>query len=116
MTEFIQFTLDDGSVVFFESADSGLVSPRGGEPTVAKGGGLTDRLQEVAKAAEQVAGAMRSRLTPNELSLEFGLKVSAQMNWWFFAKAQGEGAIKVTVTWSASREAGHANPQASGPE
>lgn len=44
---------------------------------------------------------MRARLVPDEVSLEFGLKVSGGMNW-FFAKAQGEGAIKVTVKWAGN--------------
>lgn len=101
MTEFVTFTLDDGSVVAFESAsDNNLVSPRGGTSEVADGGSLTSRLRGVAEAAEQVAETLRSRLTPDGVSLEFGLKVSGQMNW-FFAKAHSEGSIKVTLTWAA---------------
>jgi hypothetical protein len=37
----------------------------------------------------------------DEVSLEFGLKVSGGVNW-FFAKAQGEGTIKVTVKWAGN--------------
>ena len=47
---------------------------------------------------------MRARLVPDEVSLEFGLKVSGGVNW-FFAKAQGEGTIKVTLTWAGNAEA-----------
>ena len=96
MAEFVRFALDDGSEVLFESAESDLVALHGGPPEVRDGGKLTARLQEVAEAAEQVAGSLRARLVPDEVSLEFGLKVSGGMNW-FFAKAQGEGTIKVTV-------------------
>jgi Trypsin-co-occurring domain 1 len=35
------------------------------------------------------------------VSLEFGLQVSGGVNW-FFAKAQGEGTIKVTVKWAGN--------------
>ena len=45
MAEFVQFTLDDGSVVMFESAESDLVAQHGGEPEVREGGkpvGLPD--------------------------------------------------------------------------
>ena len=56
-----------------------------------EGGRLTERLQGVAEAAEQVAGSLRSRLAPDEVSLEFGLKVSGEVNWWFFAKSAGRG-------------------------
>jgi hypothetical protein len=102
MAEFVRFTLDDGSQVLFESAESDLVALHGGgEPEVREGGKLTERLQAVAEAAEEVAGSLRSRLVPDEVSLEFGLKVSGGVNW-FFAKAQSEGTIKVTLTWAGS--------------
>jgi hypothetical protein len=106
MAEFVRFTLDDGSQVLFESAESDLVAPRGDPPEVRDGGKLTARLQEVGEAAEEVAGSLRSRLVPDEVSLEFGLKVSGGVNW-FFAKAQSEGTIKVTLKW-----AGNATPTA----
>ena len=44
---------------------------------------------------------MRARLVPDEVSLEFGLKVASGVNW-FFAKAQGEGTIKVTLKWAGN--------------
>src|SRR5690242_11219352 len=102
MAEFVRFTLDDGSQVLFESAESDLVALHGGDaPEVRDGGKLTARLQGVADAAEEVAGSLRARLVPDEVSLEFGLKVSGGLNW-FFAKAQGEGTIKVTLTWAGN--------------
>ena len=102
MAEFVRFTLDDGSQVLFESAESDLVALHGGgEPEVRDGGKLTARLQGGAEAAEEVAGSLRSRLVPDEVSLEFGLKVSGGVNW-FFAKAQGEGTIKVTLKWAGT--------------
>jgi Trypsin-co-occurring domain 1 len=102
VAEFVRFTLDDGSDVLFESAESDLVALHGGPPEVLNGGKLTARLQEVAEAAEEVADSLRARLAPDEVSLEFGLKVSGGVNW-FFAKAQGEGTIKVTVRWAGNR-------------
>ncbi len=101
MAEFVRFTLDNGSRVLFESAESDLVAPHGGPPEVRDGGKLTAQLQEVAEAAEEIAGSLRSRLVPDEVTLEFGLKVSGGVNW-FFAKAQGEGTIKVTLKWTGN--------------
>src|SRR5262249_38280069 len=101
MAEFVRFTLDDGSQVLFESAESDLVALHGGAPDVLDGGKLTARLQGVADAAEEVGGSLRARLVPDEVSLEFGLKVAGGVNW-FFAKAQGEGTIKVTLTWAGN--------------
>jgi Trypsin-co-occurring domain 1 len=111
MAEFVRFTLDDGSEVMFESAESDLVALRGGQPDVRDGGRLTSRLRGVAEAAEEVAGSLRSRLAPDEVSLEFGLKVSGELNWWFFAKAQGEGTIKVTLKWVGKAAATAPNTQ-----
>jgi Trypsin-co-occurring domain 1 len=105
MAEFVQFTLSDGSQVLFEAAEADLVSLHGGQAEVRQGGRLTDRLQAVAEAAEEVAGELRSRLGPREMSLEFGLNVSGEMNWWFFAKAQAEGTIKVTLKWAGTAPA-----------
>jgi hypothetical protein len=99
MAEFVKFVLDDGSEVFFESAESDLVALHSGEPNVADGGRLQTRLMSVADAASQVAESLRSRITPDEVALEFGLKVSGEVNWWFFAKNQGESTINVTLTW-----------------
>ena len=102
MPEFVSFTLDDSSEVYFEAAESDLVKLHGGPPEVVDGGRLQTRLTEVAAAAEQVAASLRSRLQPEEIWLEFGLKISGEVNWWFFAKSQAEGTIKVTLTWRAS--------------
>ena len=115
MAEFVRFTLDDGSEVMFESAESDLVAQHGGPPDVREGGRLTERLQGVAEAAEQVAGSLRSRLAPDEVSLEFGLKVSGEVNW-FFAKAQGEGTIKVTVKWAGNAAAAARPADETGPD
>jgi hypothetical protein len=101
VAEFVRFTLDSGSEVLFESAESDLVALHGGQPDVLDGGKLTARLQGVAEAAEEVAGSLRARLVPDEVSLEFGLKVSSGVSW-FFAKAQGEGTIKVTLKWAGT--------------
>jgi hypothetical protein len=103
MAQFVKYILDDGSEVVFESAESDFVALRGRQPSVADGGRLRAGLESVSAAAEQVAGSLRSRLSPDEVELEFGLKVSGEVSWWFFAKSQAEGTIKVTLRWAASR-------------
>ena len=116
MGEFVRFTLADGSDVMFESAESDLVAQHGGPPDVREGGRLTERLQGVAEAAEQVSGSLRSRLAPDEVSLEFGLRVSGEVNWWFFAKAASEGTIKVTLKWAGNTAAATQHESGSGLE
>jgi hypothetical protein len=45
-------------------------------------------------------------LTPDEIKLEFGIKVSGEVNWWFFAKNKAEGTISVSLTWKPPSPAG----------
>lgn len=102
MADLVRYELSDGSEVFFESADSAFVSARGGfGPEIAEGGPLEGRLQAIATAAEQVASSLRSRLTPDEVTLQFGVTVGGEMSWWFFAKNAAEATITVTLKWSA---------------
>lgn len=58
-----------------------------------------------------MAATLRSHLAPDGVNLEFGLKVSGTMSW-FFAKAQSEGTIKVTLTWGLGGEASGAVDEA----
>jgi hypothetical protein len=104
LAEFVRYTLADGSEVVFETAESDLVAQHGGEPDVIDGGALGQRLRGVAAAAEEVADSLRGKLRPSELALEFGLKLSGEVNWWFFAKQQAEGTIKVTLKWTQQPE------------
>jgi Trypsin-co-occurring domain 1 len=99
MAEFVRYVLDDGSEVFFESAESDLVALHGGQSDVVDGGRLNARLEAVAQAASRVSESLRSRLKPDDVELTFGLKVSGELGGWFFAKAQTEGTINVKLTW-----------------
>lgn len=99
--DLVRYQLDADTAVYFEASEGSLVSLRGGvEPHVVEGGALGDRLQDVARAAEQVAESLRSRLQPDEVQLEFGVKIAGEVNWWFFSKTKGEGNLAVTLTWN----------------
>lgn len=100
MADFVRYKLESGAEVYFEASEGSLVSLRGdGEPDVSEGGRLGERLQAIAGVAESVAASLRSRLEPDEIQLEFGVKVAGEVNWWFFAKNRGEGNLGVTLTW-----------------
>jgi hypothetical protein len=114
VAEFVRFELEDGTEVLFESAESDLVALHSGEPEVRDGGRLEDRLAAVSAAAEQVSRSLRSRLAPDEVTLEFGVKVGGELNWWFFAKSQAEATINVRATWSGGQP--HGGAAASGRE
>jgi Trypsin-co-occurring domain 1 len=104
MADLVEYELDDGSRVLFESDEASLVSLHGGDPDVKEGGPLADRLSSIAKTAGQVAAAMRKNVGPDELALELGVKVAGELNAWFFAKQQAEATIKVTLTWKKPAE------------
>src|SRR5690348_6958501 len=59
VADLVEYTLDDGSTVLFESAEANLVALHGGDPDVKDGGRLAERLSAIAKTAGQVAAAMR---------------------------------------------------------
>ena len=99
MADFVKYELEDGSEVFFETAEASLVSLRGGSPDVVRAGKLGDRLGHIAAAADEVSKGLRERLAPEEIELAFGVKVSGEVSWWFFARASGEASINVRLTW-----------------
>jgi hypothetical protein len=108
MADFVRYELEDGSEVFFESSEGSLVSLRGGEPDIEDAGKLGDRLGQIAGAAEEVSRGLRQRLGPDEIELSFGVRVSGEVNWWFFAKTKGEASIDVKLSWKG--DSGSANP------
>jgi hypothetical protein len=111
MADFVRYELADGSEVFFQSAEGSLVSLRGGDPDVHDAGALGDRLRQVAAAAEEVSSGLRKRLEPDQIEISFGVKVSGEVSWWFFAKASADAAIQVTLRWN--RESGSTSAPAS---
>lgn len=99
MTELLRYTLPDGSEVYFETAESSAISQRSGTPEIIDGGALSSRLRAVALAAEEVTKELRQTMTPDEIELSFGITVSGGVNWWYFAKVQGETTMNIRVTW-----------------
>jgi Trypsin-co-occurring domain 1 len=100
LAELLRYTLQDGTEVHFETAESSAISERAGSPEIIDGGALGNRLRPVALAAEEVTKGLRQTLTPDEIELSFGIRVSGEVNWWYFAKVQGESTLNVKVTWT----------------
>jgi hypothetical protein len=99
VADFVSVTLDDGSEVLFESAESDLVALRTGEAEVVSAG-TVGRLVAIAEATGQLRESLVG-LDPDELKLEIGVGLSGEVGW-FFAKSSLEGSLKVTLTWKAS--------------
>ena len=95
---YVKYSLADQTEVFFETDDEAFVSQRGGDDVV-EGGELSDRLQVIAKAAAEISRGLRQHLSPDKVELTFGVKMSGSVNWWFFAKAQGEATMQVKLRW-----------------
>ncbi len=104
MAEFIRYTTSDGTEVYFEAADGQLVDNLSGKPDVTDGGKLGDRLSGVAAAASDISQQLRQNLHPDEVELNFGIKVSSKVNFWCLAKADGESSINVKLTWRSDAD------------
>jgi hypothetical protein len=101
MTEVVRFELDDESGILVEVDDDapGLARvSRSQDGVLAAGKRLTDALDGVREAAEASMRVL-SRLSPETLELEFGVKLSGEAGA-LIAKTAAEGHFKVKLTWS----------------
>lgn len=103
MPDFVRLTLDDGSQVLFQSAQGDLVALHRGAPDVESADDAVGRLETIAKAAQQMCASLRSQMAPDEVQLEIGVGLSAELGW-FFAKTTADGSLKVTLTWKSPHE------------
>ena len=101
MADFVSVALADGSQVLFQTAESDLVELRGAGAEVVPAKGTAGRLEAIAAAAEQVCAALRTRMKPDEVQLEIGVGLSAEVGW-FFAKSAMEGSLRLTLMWKKS--------------
>ena len=98
MASFVRYTLEDGWKFCSSRRKAVWLSRAAGAPEVADGGRLqTPAGARVLGRVPPVADALRRGCGPDEVELKFGLKVSGEVRWWFFAKNQAEGAIEVTL-------------------
>lgn len=101
MDEFIAIPIATGGdgVVLFQSAESDLVSARGGQPTVKEmAADAKGRLVAIADAAEEVYRLLDRRLGPDEVQMEIAVALSAEVGW-FVAKSEATGSLKLVLTW-----------------
>ena len=110
MSELLRWQTDDGPVVIeVDSDDPGLAS-------IARSGDeITDVKQRFEGALEKVRGAAASALktfrdkslSPDEVSLEFGVKFTVSAGA-VISKTAAEGNLTVRLTWSQSDAEGGA--------
>lgn len=96
------FKMEDGSEVALE------ISPGVGQKPVSRISELTEGAKESFERsvlaaqnmiATLLAGLQSVGKEPSEISLEFGLKASAEIAGLMIAKATGEANFKVSLTW-----------------
>jgi hypothetical protein len=107
MPDLVSYVLN-GSKVYFEAGDRSSLTTRGHQ--VVEGRDLAEQVHSVAAAANEVSQGFRDQLAPDELELQFGVKVSADVNWLFIARASADASILVKLTWK--REPGSSAPAA----
>jgi hypothetical protein len=100
VSDFVEVTLDDGSQVLFQTAESNLVKNHGGIPDIEKATAAMGRIKAIALATENVCKSFREKLAPDELKMEIGIGLSGEVGW-FFAKSEMEASMKVTITWKS---------------
>lgn len=112
MSKFVEFPLAGGGVILIEAADekkagaSGFM--RGGEPD----GEVADKAQASFEASfeqiRQSADAIISKLSnlsqkPDEVEINFGLRVSAELGQLVVAKAGSDSNYGVTLRWRSEK-------------
>ncbi|RME42126.1 MAG: hypothetical protein D6796_14850 [Caldilineae bacterium] len=103
MKRLVEFPLEDGSTILVEvdaPAEPGMVSATRGGDTVARAQQTFEAaLDRVRPAAQTIIQKLRAlHDPPDEIGVEFGLKMSAEAGA-FVAAAGVEANYKVTLTW-----------------
>lgn len=65
---------------------------------------FVDALASVKPAAQHVLDTFREMNTPDEIALEFGLKLTAKAGAVFVASAGSEATFKVSLKWTNKKE------------
>jgi len=108
MKRLIEFPLEDGSSIIIEvneedTEDSIVQAARPGEIAARASQTFEAALEKVRPAAGAVVSKLRSlKDTPDEISVEFGLKLNAEAGA-VVAAAGVEANYKVTLKWQQNR-------------
>ncbi|WP_283137122.1 CU044_2847 family protein [Rhizohabitans arisaemae] len=94
-SQVVTYQLDDSTTVQFE------IEPPAGYQPASSAEEIVGRVRQAigpAVAAAQVVLDQARRITPDEIQVKFGVKVTGTMNW-LVAKAGTEGNFEITLTW-----------------
>jgi len=106
--DIIQFELADGSPVYVEveSRDAtGITRVGRGDEAIAKAQDrFVEALNKIKPATEAVLDTLRDLNTPDEINLEFGIKLSGTLGA-VFASVDSEATFKVALKWKNEKPA-----------
>lgn len=109
MKRLVEFPLEDGDVILVEvevPPEAGMVpAARGGEIVQRAGQSFEAALDKIRPAAQAIIHKLRAlHDPPDEVEVEFGLKMSAEAGA-ILAAAGAEANYKVTLTWKQEKDA-----------
>lgn len=110
-TQLVRFKLDDDTEVVFETdlaADDGqeeLVSTKGGDEIPLAKDRLDVLVGKIQPVANTLFGALKELNTPQEINLEFGIKLGGKTGI-VFASAETECNFKIGLKWTNPEHTG----------
>jgi hypothetical protein len=111
MMKLVEFPLEDGTTILVEAEateEAGMIRAARGEPSVPEKAQQTFEaaLDKIRPAAQTIIKKLRALYDPpDEIEVEFGLKLNAQAGA-FIAAAGTEANYKVTLTWKREEKKG----------
>jgi hypothetical protein len=123
MASYVEFSTSNGQKVFIEVTDSPSTTAADDPALAGKVSGLTDAVDRITSGAQDVfekalaattstharafaAALQELSYPPDEATLEFGLKVSAELGNVIVSKIVGESNYTIKLTWKSSSGAG----------
>jgi hypothetical protein len=103
MSRLVEFPLESGETVVVEVEDGEVGLQRAGRGEIAERASETfeGALEKIKPAAGVIIAKLRSLAdTPDEVNVEFGIKLSGKLGVAFVASADAEANYKVTLKWS----------------
>lgn len=123
MATYVKFQLEDGTIVYVETADS----PKGSSGLIPAGRGehaepAVTSFDKSIEAIRKMAGVMIKNLRegftnePDEVQVNFGLKASGDLGNLFVARGGAEANYNVMLRWRKAEEAEKSDGKAKEPE
>ncbi len=112
--QLVEFTLDDGASIVFETDQAELNSSMGGRELINRKAKTVDKIEKASQSLSQVAAkirpaaetvlqALKELNTPKEIQMEFGVKLNASTGV-ILASANSEVNFKVTLKWENDKD------------